>query len=95
MTKQKRSRIQDEKVCFLTGRTDNLQLHHCLNGTHQRKKCDEDGLVVWLTHDEHWNIHHTIEGKEIRMWLKQVAQQVYEQDHTRKEFIERYGKSYL
>ena len=90
-----RSRIQDEKVCFLTGRTDNLELHHCLNGTHQRKKCDQDGLVVWLTHDEHWNLHNTIEGKEIKRWLKQVAQEVYEQDHTREEFIKRYGKSYL
>ena len=94
MTSRKRSKMQTEKVCYITGRTDNLELHHCLNGAY-RKKCDHDGLTVWLTASEHWNLHHTAEGSEVKKWLKQEAQRVYEKDHTREEFIKRYGKSYL
>lgn len=89
------SKMQTEKVCYISGRTDNLVIHHCLNGTHQRKKCDEDGLTVWLNARIHDYIHHTIEGREYLYALKKDAQRVYERDHTRDEFIKRYGKSYL
>lgn len=94
MTSRTRSKMQTEKVCYITGRTDNLELHHCLNGAY-RKKCDRDGLTVWLTASVHYYIHNTVEGAAVRLRLKQEAQRVYERDHTREEFIKRYGKSYL
>ena len=95
MTRRQRSKLQTEKICYITGRSDNLELHHCLNGNAYRKKCDADGLTVWLTASVHWYIHNTIEGKELRIWLKQEAQRKYEEEHTREEFIKRYGKNYL
>ena len=87
--------MQEEKRCYITHRTTNLEVHHCLNGTHQRKKADVDGLWVYLTADVHRYIHQTIEGHELLMQLKREAQQAYERTHTRAEFIKRYGKSYL
>lgn len=87
--------MQTEKECYLTGRKDNLEIHHCLNGTHQRKKADKDGLYVYLTAEMHRYIHNTIEGHDLLIFLKKKAQEAYEETHTREEFIRRYGKSYL
>lgn len=87
--------MQTAKKCYITGRVDNLERHHCLNGTHQRRKAELDGLWVWLNADIHRYIHDTIEGHDLKVQLKKDAQTVYELDHTREEFIKRYGKSYL
>lgn len=94
MTSRTRSKMQTEKVCYITGATENLELHHCLNGAY-RKKCDQDGLYVYLYSLVHFAIHNVPGGNVIRLWLKQKAQIAYEKDHTRREFIERYGKNYL
>ena len=91
----KLSKIQSDKVCYLTGRHDNLVRHHCLYGTHQRRKAEQDGLWVWLNAYEHRYIHDTIEGRPILHELQKEAQRVYEREHTREEFIKRYGKTYL
>lgn len=87
--------LQDKKECYITHHTHNLQVHHCLNGRAQRKKCDEDGLWVYLTAEIHNYIHNTLEGRDVLIYLKQVAQRKYEETHSREEFIKRYGKSYI
>lgn len=90
------SKMQDDERCYITGAENcDLVRHHCLNGTHQRKKAEQDGLWVWLTPRIHIYIHETIEGHDLLWELKKDAQRVYEREHTREEFIERYGKSYL
>lgn len=89
------SKLQTEKESIFSGNTSNLIRHHCLNGTHQRQKAEHDGLWVWMTVKEHDHIHNTAEGREQLMWLKRLAQEEYEKEHTREEFIKRYGKSYL
>lgn len=92
----KLSKMQNGKKCYLTHMENvPLEVHHCLNGTSQRKKCDEDGLWVYLTPQIHRYIHQTIEGRELLLSLKKEAQKCYENEHTREEFIKRYGKSYL
>ena len=91
----KLSKMQTEKVCYLTGKTYDLVRHHCLYGTHQRRKAEQDGLWVWLNAYEHRYIHDTIEGRVLLHELQKEAQRTYERDHTRDEFIKRYGKSYL
>ena len=92
---QKPSRLQTKVECFKTGSTLDLQIHHCIPGTHQRKKADEDGLWVYLNANIHNYIHRTAEGKELLHDLQKLAQTEYEKDHTREQFIKRYGKSYL
>lgn len=78
--------------CFMCGHSGNLHKHHILNGPY-RTKCDEDGLYIYV-HDIpcHREIH---DAPKQYIYLKQYAQEKYEKTHTRKEFIKRYGKSYL
>ena len=87
--------IQDTKVCYLCGTTLNLEDHHCLNGS-DRKKCEEDGLKVWLCANCNriapYSAHRSI---ETRIRLKRVAQAKYLETHTQAEWFRRYYKNYL
>lgn len=88
--------IQDEKVCFITGATCGLDLHHCIYGPN-RKKADKLGLTVWLRHDIHMALHdrqrpfHTLADD-----LKKIAQKAYEEKvGSRSDFMREFGKNYL
>lgn len=94
MTSRTRSKLQTEKKCYYTESYNNLTEHHIFNGAY-RKKSDIDGFVIWVTFEEHDKLHSTAEGVKKRLELKRIAQKIYERDHTREEFIKRYGKSYL
>jgi hypothetical protein len=92
--------MQSERKCYQTGRTDNLALHHIYPGSAKRKISDENGFWVWLTAEWHNGdsricVHsHTNEGLDLQ--LKQECQREYERrGHSREEFINLIGKSYL
>lgn len=82
--------IQDKKECFLCGRWTDLEVHHIFNGP-WRKVADEDGLTCYLCRGCHRRVH---EDAEERLRIKKVGQFIYEQDHTREEFMKRYGQNY-
>ena len=52
--------IMKDKKCFFCGNTQNLDEHHCLHGTANRKKADKYGLTVWLC-----PYHHTLGLKAV------------------------------
>jgi len=89
----------DLERCFVCGAVNNLHLHHTLFGNN-RKKADEDGLVVPLCIYHHTGSNeavHCKNGKKLDNYLKrtsEVAWLVY-YNKTIKEFIERYGRNYL
>lgn len=92
-----KSIIQTEKECYFCGATENLDKHHCIHGTANRKLADRDGLWVYLC-----KYHHTMSNEAVHQnplmdkTLKKIAQQRWEDNFgTRQQFIERYGKSYL
>ena len=88
----KGSIIQDSKECFVTGSTQNLDKHHCLSGS-RRKMADKYGLWVWLRHDVHMSLHS---GDSVLAYsLKRLAQRKFEEHHSRKRFVEIFGKNYL
>lgn len=91
-----KSIIQDEKACFITGSTMNLDCHHCLHGPN-RKKADRLGLTVWLRHDVHMALHsHMRPFEKLDEDLKKVAQKAYEEKlGTRAEFMRDFGRNYL
>lgn len=97
-----KSIIQDKKECFLcrylygTENTNNLCSHHIFFGTANRRLSEEYGLKAWLC------IYHHTEGigavhknRDSDMILKKIAQKKFEETHTREEFIQIFGKSYL
>lgn len=67
--------------------------HHIMNGNGYRKKCDEDNLIIYLHPTCHmWLHNHPISMRAFKM----RAQRYYEKEiGTRRQFIKRYGKSYL
>lgn len=86
---------ENKEICFLCNNRiyHNANLHHVMNGQAYRSKSEEDGLVVYLHSTCHrWLHDHSISLQE----MKKKAQKVYEKEiGTRRQFIKRYGKSYL
>lgn len=88
-----RSILQTERECFFCHTTQGLNLHHVIHGTANRKIADATGLTVFLCYRCHAKVHDT--DREMDLMLIQYAQRKYEETHTREEFRELFGKSWL
>lgn len=87
-----RSVIQKEKRCFKTGDTRDLHEHHIFGGYGRRQLSEKYGLKIWLRYDWHDLAHH---DRKFALELKKMAQRVFEQTHSRAEFMNIFGKNYL
>ena len=90
--------LQTEKVCYITGQTDNLHKHHIYFGNPWRQISEDNGFWVYLTgylHNQSNVGVHGKDGRELDLLLKQRCQRKYEETHTREEFLKLIGKSYL
>lgn len=92
----------DKSYCFLCGsRTghglDALEEHHCMEGHGKRAMSEKYGLKVYLCgstcHREGPDSAH--KNKEIKDMLHRLAQQKFEESHSREEFVAVFGKNYL
>ena len=92
----KNSIIKNSKSCFYCGSERDLDRHHCLHGTANRKLAEEDGLWIWVCR-EHHNMIHGNEGHCMDVKLKQTAEYAWLQHNNKtiQEFIDRYGKNWL
>lgn len=88
--------IQSERECFVCKTQNNLHMHHIFFGTANREVSERNGFKVYLCGYHHnlssFGVHY---DKKLDMALKRYAQQLYEQEHTRQDFIKLVGKSYL
>ena len=93
----KKSILQDEKKCYITGQTNNLHYHHIFRGVN-RKISDVHGfgvyLAPWLHNTSDQGVHGKY-GHELDLMLKQHCQMAYEKEHSREEFMALIGKNYL
>lgn len=75
-----------------------LHKHHIFGGAN-RNLSEEDGLYVWLCIDHHETgksaVHNSVNSAAVQEWLHKAGQEAYERDHSRQQFMERYGKNYL
>ena len=93
-----KSIMQGEKVCYITGRMDNLQKHHIYFGSCQREMSDKNGFWCYLTgvlHNQSEKGVHMRDGHELDQKLKQECQRKYEETNSREDFRRLVGKSYL
>ena len=91
-----KSILQKEKQCYYCGTTNNLEEHHCLYGTANRRIAERFGLKVFLCAEHHRGKNGVHGGnKYLDIKLKQLAQKVFEETHTREDFRKIFGKSYL
>lgn len=86
--------LQDDlNYCYLCNNGNYANhLHEVFEGTANRQKSIDNGMVVGLCYIHHDLVHkHPLEY----IGLKKHAQEVFEKDHTRQEFIGIFGRSYL
>lgn len=89
--------IQSGKECYVCKTTSDLHSHHIFFGTSNRKQSEKYGMKVWLC-GRHHNLSN--EGvhfnKELDTHLKQLAQEVFEQETgNREQFRMIFGRSYI
>lgn len=92
-----KSIIQNKKQCFICKRSTGLHDHHIYFGTARRKISEKNGFKVWLCylHHEGTTGVHGRDGHELDKYLKQTCQKKYEETHSRSEFINLIGRSYI
>lgn len=80
-------------------RYSGLERHEIFEGrTGNRDKSIEDGLVVFLTPEQHRTGKHSVHlAPKEWLWLKQKGQIVWMNyyEGTEEDFRKRYGKSYI
>ncbi len=90
--------MQENKECFITGSTVNLDRHHIFFGSANRKLSEQYGLWVWLTHEIHNAGTYCVHREhELDLMLKQKAQKKAMKHYgwTIIEFIKIFGRNYL
>ncbi|MBQ6815566.1 MAG: hypothetical protein IJP13_08525 [Lachnospiraceae bacterium] len=92
----------DKSYCFLCGSSTGyglnaLEEHHIFEGNGKRTVSESYGLKVYLCgitcHREGPKSAH--KNKEIKDMLHKLAQQKFEETHSREEFVLAFGKNYL
>ena len=86
--------LSDER-CFLCGSTVNLELHHIVHGTANRRLSTMHGLTCWLCRNHHTGKFGVHRQAELNRQLQAVAQTAFEKTHTRQEWMKIFGKNYL
>ena len=85
--------VSDQEHCIICGK-EVINRHHVFRGPN-RKFADEDGYWVPLCQPHHTGKHGVHFYRPLDLKLKRMAQEHFEETHTRQQFIKRYGKSYL
>ena len=91
--------IMKPNIRYSTKRFEGSERHEVFFGSKNRTKSIEDGLVVFLTPEDHRGTNgvHGKNGHEFDLYLKQIAQRRWMEfyNKTLEQFIKRYGRSYL
>lgn len=92
--------IMPKSTRYGTKRTKKYnERHEVFFGRAYRNKCIKDGLIVFLTEEDHRgkNGVHGKDGDKFNRYLKKKAQIAWMDYYkrTNEDFIKRYGKSYL
>lgn len=84
---------------YSTERYAGLERHEIFEGrTGNRDKSIEDGLVVFITPEQHRTGKHSVHlAPKEWLWLKELGQKVWMNYYkgTKEDFRKRYGRSYL
>lgn len=92
--------IMPQSTKYSTKRTKKYhERHEVFFGRAYRYKSIKDGLIVFLTTEDHTGTNgvHGKKGSKLNRYLKKIAQKTW-MDHYKKskeEFIQRYGQNYL
>lgn len=86
-------------LCMLQGSYQYYPIvheHHIFGGTANRRLSEEYGLKVNLCPEHHEFSEEAVHvNAKNSLLLKQAAQEAFEREHTREEFMRIFGKNYL
>ena len=87
--------VEDMTKCVLCG-NPNVEIHHAIHGTGNRKIADKYGLTIPLCHEHHLGVLGPHLNRTVDLAYIKAAQQAFEsQVGTREEFRKLFGKSWL
>lgn len=87
--------IQKNKECFICGTTMNLNKHHIIHGTANRRIAENTGIWCYLCVEHHTGSQGVHHNREMDLELIKYAQQEFEKTHSRDEWRILFGKSWL
>ena len=90
-----RSIMQTERECYICGRLTDLERHHVMAGTANRRLSETYGLWVYLCHNCHTGTEGAQYNKELNRKLKQDAQRAFQSYFGRKVWMQMFRKNYL
>lgn len=83
------------ETCVICG-NPNVQRHHIICGTANRKKSDSYGYIIPLCFEHHVGGNGIHRNRGMQLYWMQLAQKHFELHHgTRADFIKEFGRSYL
>ena len=92
----KKSIVQtDGSRCFVCGRMTDLECHHILGGTANRKLSDQYGLTVMLCHEHHTGKNGAQYNRQLGDSMKRLAQIAFEARYSHEEWMNVFRKNYL
>lgn len=89
--------VQDLRVerCYVCGCARELELHHIMHGTANRRLSTRYGLTCWLCQTHHTGRYGVHNNAELNHKLQEVAQTAFEKTHSHAEWMKIFGKNYL
>ena len=87
--------LQSDRRCFLCNRQTDLERHHIMAGTANRRLSEKYGLWVYLCHSCHTGRNGAQYDQEKALRLKQDAQVCFEKIHGHQAWMEIFRKNYL
>ena len=89
--------VQDlrNERCFVCGCTRELELHHIMHGTANRRLATQYGLTCLLCRFHHTGKTGVHNNAELNRRLQREAQMAFERTHTHAEGMTIFGKNYL
>lgn len=85
----------DDNRCFLCGSRRNLELHHIMHGSANRRLSTKWNLVCWLCAEHHRGRFGVHQNAQLDEKLKQVGQKAFEDIHSRELWMKLFKKNYL
>lgn len=88
--------MSNERQCWVCHDTRTLHKHHIYYGIGRRDKSEEFGCWVYLCPFHHNMSDNGVHfNKTLDLKLKQWCQRKFEEEHSREEFRQYFGRSYL
>lgn len=84
-------------ICYRCQKQCDTELHHIIHSGCSKKRQERMGLIVYLCADCHRGTYgvHGKYGHDIDIDLKKISQKMYEESHSRDEWMKEIGRNYL